>query len=142
MEVTDNTRIVAVLGLFMITLLEVFQFMILLRPRSEQSLTPPEVYDLGWAYADTLWSLPLQIGGSVGMLLGRKWGFLLALVASTFYVYSSIFIFVWDRDLGLREKTFVYWVIVWGMWPAYGLLEGLYAFVRLMQEEPGYTTLA
>jgi hypothetical protein len=66
------------------------------------------------------------------MVLGQQWGFLLALAASVPFWYSAILIFVWDRDMGLRRNTFSYWVVVWGVWPIFGALEGLYCFVRLM----------
>jgi len=66
------------------------------------------------------------------MILGYRWGFLLALAASVPYWYSAIPIFIWDRDLGFRQNTFTYWVFVWGMFPAFGILEGLYTFTRLL----------
>ena len=65
------------------------------------------------------------------MLLGHRWGFLLALVASVPYVYTAITIFIWDRDLGSRKNTATYWIVVWGMWPAFGLVEGIYCFAQL-----------
>ena len=66
------------------------------------------------------------------MLAGAKWGFLLALIASVPFWYSAIWIYVWDRDMGVRQPTFTYWLIVWGMWPAFGVIEGLYCFTRLL----------
>ena len=38
----------------------------------------------------------------------------------------------YNEDNGFRENTFYYWVIVWGIWPAFGVLEGVYTFVRLL----------
>jgi hypothetical protein len=72
------------------------------------------------------------VAGSIGMLLGERWGFLLALVASVPYWYTAIPIFVWDRDLGFRQNTVTYWVVIWGMFPAYAILAGVYCFVRLV----------
>jgi len=76
---------------------------------------------------------PLQIAGSIGMLLGEGWGFLLALVASVPFWYTAVFFYFWDRDLGIRRNTFGYWVITWGIWPAFGVAEGVYCFVRLLE---------
>ncbi len=90
-------------------------------------------FNQGYAWADPFFWAPLQIAGSIGMLLGERWGFLLALMASVPYVYTAITIFIWDRDLGFRQNTFTYWVVVWGMFPAYGILEGVYTFVRLLE---------
>ena len=67
------------------------------------------------------------------MMLGERWGFLLALMASVPFWYSAILIYVWDRDMGFRENTLFYWVVVWGMFPAFGILEGVYTFVRLLE---------
>ena len=47
--------------------------------------------------------------------------------------YAAIPIFVWDRDLGFRRNTFGYWVFVWRMFPAFGVLEGVYCFARLLE---------
>jgi hypothetical protein len=64
--------------------------------------------------------------------MGQRWGFLIALVASVPFWYSAIGIFIWDRDLGFRQRTFFYWVVVWGVWPVYGVIEMVYCFARLL----------
>lgn len=146
MDVTALTWIVAVAGLLLIGLLGSLQMVALLRPRSQWTIDnvyggQPDAADAkayfafnqGFALADPLFWAPLQIAGSTGMLLGQRWGFLLALVASVPFWYTAITIYVWDRDLGFRRNTFSYWVIIWGMWPAFGLLEGIYCFVRLVE---------
>ncbi|MFG1691649.1 hypothetical protein ACGF5M_05805 [Gemmatimonadota bacterium] len=73
--------------------------------------------------------------GRVGMLLGEQWGFLLALVASVPFWYSAVPLFIWDRDMGFRKKTVAYWVVTWGMFPAYGVVETGYCMVRLLAKE-------
>lgn len=145
MEVTTLTWIVAVLGLLIMGILASLQFVAVLRPRTEWTIenvyggtpegTDPTAYfafNQGYAWADSFFWAPLQVAGSIGMLLGERWGFLLALAASVPYVYTAIPIFIWDRDMGFRENTLFYWLIVWGMFPAYGVLEGVYTFVRLL----------
>ena len=52
----------------------------------------------------------------------ERWGFLLALAASVPFWYTAITIFIWDRDLGFRQYTFTYKVVVWGIWPVFGIL--------------------
>ena len=47
--------------------------------------------------------------------------------------YTAIYFFIWDRALGFRERTFTYWVVVWGIWPVFGVIEGVYCFVRLLE---------
>lgn len=145
MEVTPLTWIVAVVGLLIIGVLSTAQLIAVFRPRAEWTIeniyggspedTDPKAffaYNQGWAWADPFFWAPLQIAGSVGMILGERWGFLLALMASVPFWYSAISIFIWDRDMGVRENTFVYWVFVWAMFPAFGILEGVYTFVRLL----------
>ena len=146
MEVTALTWIVAIVGLVLIGLLAALQLVAVVRPRSEWTIknvyggspeaTDPKAYyafNQGYAWADPFFWAPLQIAGSIGMLLGQRWGFLLALTASVPFWYTAIPIFIWDRDLGFRLNTFTYWVFVWAMFPVFGVLEGVYCFVRLLE---------
>lgn len=146
MDVTAMTWIVAIAGLVLMGLLAGLQFVAVVNPRGEWTIeniyggnpesTDPTAYfafNQGYAWADAFFWAPLQIAGSVGMLLGHRWGFLLALVASVPFWYTAIPIFIWDRDLGFRQNTLTYWVVVWGMFPVFGILEGVYCFVRLVE---------
>ncbi len=143
---TVATWFVAIVGLVLIVLLGGLQFVAVVRPRSAWTIenvyggspdtTDPTAYfafNQGYAWADAIFWAPLQIAGSIGMILGYRWGFLLALVASVPFWYTAIPIFIWDRDLGYRKNTFTYWVFVWAMWPVFGIAEGIYCFVRLME---------
>ena len=145
MEVTLFTWIVGIAGLLLMGLLGAFQFVAVLRPQGEWTIenvyggdprntdrTAYLAFNQGYAWADTFFWGPIQIAGSIGMLLGRRWGFLLALVGSAPFCYTAITIFIWDRDLQYRQNTFTYWVIVWGMWPVFGMLEMVYCFCRLL----------
>ena len=145
MDVTPLTWIVAVSGLVLILLLAALQLTAVLKPHDAWTIdnvyggrpdaTDPTAYfafNQGMAWADVFFWAPLQVAGSVGMLLGERWGFLLALVASVPFWYTAITIFVWDRDLAFRQSTVMYWVVVWAMWPAFGVVEGVYCFVRLL----------
>jgi hypothetical protein len=146
MDVTPLTWIVAVLGIVIIGILSAAQLVAVFRPRAEWTIenvyggspdgTDAKAYfafNQGSAWADPFFWAPLQIAGSIGMLLGERWGFLLALMASVPFWYTAVWIFIWDRDMGFRENTFTYWVFIWGMFPAYGILEGVYTFVRLLE---------
>jgi len=145
-EVTAATWVVAVGGLVLIGLLGALQLVAVIRPRADwtiqnvyggdPSATDSTAYfaaNRGYALADTFLWAPLQIVGSIGMLLGRRWGFLLALAASVPFWYTAVLIYVWDRDLGFRKNTVAYWVVIWGMWPVFGIVEGLYCFARLLE---------
>ena len=145
MEVTLLTWIVGVGGLLLMGLLAAAQLVAVINPRGEWTIenvyggdpsnSDPKAYfafNQGYAWADTVFWAPIQIAGSVGMLLGLRWGFLLALIGSVPFWYSAIPIFIWDRDMGFRKNTVTYWVFVWGMFPAFGVLEMVYCVVRLM----------
>ena len=145
MEVTAVTWVVAITGLVITALLNVFQFVAVINPRGEWTIknvyggdpeaTDPTAYfayNQGYAWADPFFWAPLQIAGSIGMLMGQRWGFRLALAASIPYCYTAITIYIWDRDLGFRSDTLSYWFI-WGMFPAFGIVEGVYSFVRLLE---------
>ena len=145
MDVTYATWAVAIAGLALIGLLGAMQLIAVLRPRTQWTIdnvyggdpdatdrTAYFAFNQGLAWADVVLWVPLQVVGSVGMLLGQAWGFLLALAASVPYVYTAIPIFVWDRDLGFRGTGFYYWVVIWAMWPAFGLIQGAYVLWRLL----------
>ncbi len=146
MDVTLATWVVAVGGLLLMALLGGLQLIAVVKPRSQWTIenvyggnpsgTDPRAYfafNQGYAWADALFWAPLQIAGSIGMLLGQRWGFLLALMASVPFWYTAIPIFIWDRDMGFRRNTIGYWVVIWGLWPAYGIVAGAYCIVRLLQ---------
>lgn len=146
MEVTTVTWIVAVAGLALIAILASLQFVAVIRPYAawtienvyggDPAATDSKAFfafNQGWAWADTFFWVPLQMAGSIGMLLGHRYGFLLALVASVPFWYTAIPIFIWDRDLGFRQPTFSYWAITWGIWPVFGIVEGVYCFARLLE---------
>lgn len=145
MDVTATTGVIAISGLVLISLLSVYQIVAIVRPRGAWTITnvyggtsestDPTAYfafNQSFAWADVFLWAPLQVAGSIGMLLGQRWGFLLALAASVPYVYTAIQFFIWDRDLGFRQNTVSYWVFIWAMWPAFGMVEGVYSFSRLI----------
>ncbi len=145
MEVTTLTRIVAVGGLLIMGLLVGVQLVAVFRPRAEWTIrnvyggdpkrTDPRAYfafNQGQAWADSFFWGPIQIGGSIGMLFGERWGFLLALMGSIPFLYTAILIYIWDRDMGVRKNTLTYWVVIWGMFPAFGTVELVYCLARLL----------
>ena len=142
MQVTAFTWVVAMAGIVIIGFLFIAQLIAILKPREQWTIdnvyggTPDATayfaFNQGFAWADVFYWAPLQLCGCIGMLLGQRWGFLIVLAASVPYWYSAIPIYVWDRDLGFAQNTFFYWVVVWGMFPAYGVIAGIYCFVRLL----------
>lgn len=145
METTLTTWIVAGTGAALMLLLGSLQLVAALRPRAPWTIenvyggtpeaTDPKAYfafNQGMAWADPFFWAPLQFAGSAGMIMGERWGYLLALMASVPYWYSAILVFIWDRDLGFRKKSPGYWLFTWGMWPAFGVIEGAYCIARVL----------
>ena len=146
MEVTGLTYIVSITGLLLMGFLVAMQFIAVISPRGDWTVknvyggdpdnTDQKAYfafNQGYAFADVFFWGPLQIAGSIGMLMGHRWGFLLALIGSVPFWYTGITIFIWDRDMGFRKNTFTYWVVVWGLFPMYGVLEMVYCFWRMLE---------
>ncbi len=145
MVVTSMTWIVSLAGLVLITVLMALQLVAVFRPRSDWTVkniysgdpkdTDPKAYfafNQGYAWADSFFWGPMQIMGSIGMLMGERWGYLFALVGATPFWYSAIHIFIWDRKMGFQKNTVTYWLITWGIWPFFGVIETLYCFRRLL----------
>ena len=145
MDVTPSTYAVAIAGIAIFSLLGGLQFVAVLRPKGDwvfknvyggdPGATDPKAYfafNIGFAWADAVFWLPLQLAASVGMMLGENWGFLLAIAASTPFWYTAIQFFVWDRALGIAEPTFSYWVIKWAMFPVFGIIQLAYAVSRML----------
>jgi hypothetical protein len=143
--VTPFTWLIAVLGFALMALLLPLQLVAVIRPRGAWTIanvyggdpgsTDPKAYfafNQGYAYADVFFWGPVQIAGCVGMVLGARWGFLLALIGSVPFWYTAVNFHTWNRALGITRPTLFYWVVSWGMWPAFGVLEMLYCFVRLL----------
>ena len=146
MAVTRATVVVAVFGVVTMGILFFAQLCAVLAPQSQWTIdniyggnitvtdsTAYFAYHQGWAKIDVFFACPLQFLASYGMLRGRKWGFLMALAAAVPPFYSSVPIFIWDREkMGGRENTIEYWAFVWGQFPLLGLVEGIYCFLRLL----------
>lgn len=144
MEVTLFTWLVGIVGLLLMGLLFALQFIAILKPKAEWTMknvygsdpsgTDARAYfafNQGLAWGDVAFWCPLQIVGSIGMLMGQHWGFLLALMGSMPFIYTGITLFVWDRDMEFRRNTFEYWAVA-GVFPAFGILEAVYCFARLV----------
>lgn len=146
MQVTTMTWIIGIAGLALMAILMALQLVAVFRPRDDWTIanvyggdpgnTDPQAYfafNQGYAWADSFFWGPIQLAGSCGMLLGERWGFLLGLIGSVPFWYSAINMFVWDRWMGFQRNTLFYWIVIWGIWPAFGVIEMLYCLARLLE---------
>ena len=138
MEVTAWTWLVAVTGAAIMTLLGTLQLSAMLRPRSDWVIanvyggrpdaTDPRAYfafNQGFAWADPLLWAPLQIAGSIGMLLGERWGFLLALTTERLSMRPEMRLFLAVGFLGSYTTFSTYMVESLYLWRDGGLWPGL-----------------
>jgi hypothetical protein len=145
MDVTVFTWIVGIAGLVIMAVLVAAQLVAVIRPRAgwtvenvyggDPGRTDPKAYfafNCGLAVADVFFWAPVQIAGSIGMLVGQRWGFVLAVAGSIPFIYTAILLFIWDRDLGFRKHTPSYWV-TWGIFPAFGALQMVYCLARIIR---------
>jgi hypothetical protein len=108
-EATAATWVIAVAGLVLMLLLGSLQLVAVVRPRAE-------------------WTVENVYGGSPDRTDPTAY-----FAYNQGYWYTAVTNYIWDRDLGFPQPTFMYWVIVWAIWPAFGIIEGVYCFVRLME---------
>ena len=47
-------------------------------------------------------------------------------------IHTVVQAFLWDRDIAFRQITLYYWAFIWAGWPAFGVVEMVSCFVRLL----------
>ena len=102
-------------------------------------MTDPKAYfawNVGFAWADVVVTLPLQLIAGAGVFRGKRWGYALLVAASVPYVYSALPCLVWDRSFHVDQPTIFWWAIVFALWPVFGLLQFIIAFLVLLRSPP------
>jgi len=86
----------------------------------------------GMAWADLLFWFPLLLAGSVGVLLGRAWGYALWATSGAISVYINIVL--WFSERAYVYPSFgplAYYTYYWGFFVYWGLAVVAYSAVRL-----------
>lgn len=84
----------------------------------------------GWADL-TLW-LPLLLAGSIGVILGRPWGYALWAASGAISVYINIIL--WFTEGALVRQNFgtvVYYTYYWGFFVYWGIAVVIFSVLRL-----------
>lgn len=88
----------------------------------------------GIALADVIFWLPLLAAGSIGVLLGRAWGYVMWGVSGAISVYISIILFLTEREYVYPAVgPLVYYTIFWGFFVYWGVAAVAYASLRLSE---------
>jgi len=140
------TWILAVFGAITFLPLLVAQFIMLLKPQSQQAKDliigkGKEWRDhthfrsaLAFAWADILVILPLLVLSSVGVFSGQLWGYVLWLALGILSIYFSILFWVLEKSYTYSAVGWLaYYTYFWGFFLYWGIGTLVYSIIIIIQ---------
>lgn len=89
-------------------------------------------FSLGGAFADLMVLLPLLAAGSVGVILGQEWGYILWAASGAIAAYISIILYVTEKELVYPHcGPLAYYTYYWGIPLYWGVAVVAYSVLRL-----------
>ena len=89
-------------------------------------------FALGAAWADWLFFVPMFVAGSVGVLLGQTWGYLLFGAAGACSLYINIILWFTEKEYVYPARgPLRYFTYYWGFFMYWGALSLAYSVVRI-----------
>lgn len=86
----------------------------------------------GAAWADWLLVFPILIAGSVGVLLGTYWGYMLWISAGSISLYINFILWFLEREYVYPAwGPLVYYTFYWGFFVYWGLAVIIYGLLRI-----------
>lgn len=86
----------------------------------------------GAAWADWLLVFPILIAGSIGVLLGTYWGYMLWISAGSIGLYINIILWFLEREYVYPAwGPLVYYTFYWGFYVYWGLAVLIYGLLRI-----------
>lgn len=144
MQPTLVTWALVVFGLVTLAPLVVAQLLMLLKPRSRNArdmiIAKGEDWRdethfgaaLGCAWADWLLMVPLVVSGSVGVLLGYAWGYVLWGAAGSMALYINIILWFMEKQYVYPSRGAIrYFTYYWGFFVYWGALALGYSVARV-----------
>jgi len=143
-ERTFVTWFIAIFGVVTFLPLFVVQFLMLLRPDSQQ--TKDIIIGKGedwrdkthfksayaFAWADLLIIMPLLVSGNIGVILGYQWGYVIWVVLGFISVYFSIVFWVMEKEYAYPScGLFAYYTFFWGFYLYWGIVAIIYSILQL-----------
>jgi hypothetical protein len=87
---------------------------------------------LGCAWADWLFVVPLVISGSIGVILGHAWGYVLWGAAGSISVYINIVLWFMEKEYVYPSRgALAYYSYYWGFFVYWGVLALAYSALRV-----------
>lgn len=138
------TWLLIVFGAVTLAPLVLAQLVILLRPHSQSAKDILVARGEGWrdkthfrsaygfAWADWLLLVPLALGGSVGVIMGYSWGYVLWAAAGSISLYINIVLWFMEREYVYPSRgPLAYYTYYWGFFILWGALVLVYSAIRL-----------
>ena len=87
---------------------------------------------LAFAWADLLVLFPLLIVGTVAVLTGHTWGFILWFALGILSIYFSILFWIMEKEYALPScGWFAYFTFFWGFFLYWGIAVTIYSSIQL-----------
>ena len=87
---------------------------------------------LGAAWADWLFLAPLFVAGSVGVLLGQSWGYILFGAAGACSLYINVILYFTEKEYVYPTRgPLRYFTYYWGFFVLWGASALVYSVVRV-----------
>ena len=87
---------------------------------------------LGCAWADWLLVVPLVISGSIGIILGHAWGYVLWGAAGSISLYINIVLWFMEKEYVYPSRgALAYYSYYWGFFIYWGAIALAYSAMRL-----------
>ena len=89
-------------------------------------------FSYGGAWADWIVQLPLLVTGSVGVLLGQPWGYVLWVAVGSICLYINVILWFSEREYVYSNwGPLVYYTWYWGFYVYWGLAVIAYGLLRI-----------
>jgi hypothetical protein len=86
----------------------------------------------GLAWADWIFMFPIFIAGSVGVILGTSWGYILWAIAGGISVYINVMLWFMEKEYVYPScGALAYYTYYWGNFVYWGILAIGYSIFRL-----------
>ena len=144
MQPTVVTWVLVVFGAITMAPLVLAQVVMLVRPHSQQAkdilVAKGEDWRdkthfrsaLGMAWADWLLVVPLLVSGSIGVILGQAWGYVLWGAAGSISLYINIVLWFMEKEYVYPSRgPLAYYTYYWGFFVIWGALALGYTALRL-----------
>ncbi len=141
---TPITWILVIFGFITCSPLFGAQFVMLIKPNSQKArdLLIGKGKDwrdnthyrsaLGMAWADWLLFAPLLVAGSIGVLSGQTWGYVLWAAAGTVSLYINIVLWILEKQYVYPSQgPLVYYTYYWGFFVYWGAAVLIYSAIRM-----------